>query len=158
MLRRACIVAAVTGAFCETLNQTTMNSPPEPGSPSPSTPSSGSPPPDEMEQIEATSRGPMSGGFMGKLTNSLSGGPSPMTTKRRLPAGSSFGAASNTRDAKTRRTQEGKDRDRRGGGGDGWGDGKTRKDKDELLDTNLVEQLRKDFGDPFLEDSIKNAA
>jgi len=108
--------------------------------------------------MEAASHGTGPGSFLGKITNSFSNiGTSSSTAKRRLPGGSSFGAASNTRDPKTRRTQEGKDRERRGGAGEGWGEGK-RKDKDELLDSNLVEQLRKEFGDPFLDDDIKNRA
>lgn len=123
-----------------------MNSPTEPGSPSPSTPSSGSPPPDELEQIQ-TSRG---GSILGKFTNSFTGGNSSASpSKRRLPGGSSFAAASNTRDAKTRRKEDGmgmRDRDslrERRSGGDGWADGKSRKDKDELVDGALVEHLRK---------------
>lgn len=87
-----------------------------------------------------------SGGFLGKLSSLTGGSGSSSTSKRRLPGGSSFGAASNTRDAKTRRMQDGKDRERRGGGdrgGDGWGDGKGRKDKDELIDSNIVDILRK---------------
>jgi len=108
--------------------------------------------------MEAASHGAGPGSFLGKFTNSLSNiGTSSSTAKRRLPGGPSFGAASNTRDPKTRRTQEGKDRERRGGAGESWGEGK-RKDKDELLDSNLVEQLRKEFGDPFLDDDIKNRA
>ncbi|KIM89527.1 hypothetical protein PILCRDRAFT_813459 [Piloderma croceum F 1598] len=141
-----------------------MNSPTEPGSPSPSTPSSGSPPPDELEQIQASNRGPS---ILGKFTNSFTGGASSSASpsKRRLPGGSSFGAASNTRDAKTRRREDGmgtggsgRDRDRRSGGDrEGW-DGKGRKDKDELVDGSLVEILRRDFGDPFLEGQIKHAS
>lgn len=123
-----------------------MNSPTEPGSPSPSTPSSGSPPPDELEQIQANNRG---ASILGKFANSFTGPSSSASpSKRRLPGGSGFGAASNTRDAKTRRREDGmggsgRDRDRRGGGDrDGW-DGKGRKDKDELVDGSLVELLRR---------------
>lgn len=128
------------------LQLTTMDSPTEPGSPSPSTPSSGSPPPDELEQMQAISRGNT---LLGKFTNSFSGGSSSASpSKRRLPGGSSFAAASNTRDTKSRRREDtgssGRDKDRRGGGDrEGWGDGKGRKDKDELVDGTLVAHLRR---------------
>src|SRR5882762_10100208 len=101
------------------LKPTNMNSPTEPGSPSPSTPSSGSPPPDEIEQIQASSHGTS---ILGKFANSLTGGGSSSASpsKRRLPGGSSFGAASNMRDAKSRRREDsmgtgvsGRDRDKR---------------------------------------------
>src|ERR1700734_3789767 len=124
-----------------------MNSPTEPGSPSPSTPSSGSPPPDEIEQIQADSRG---GSILGKFAHSLTSGSSSSPSKRRLPGGSGFAAASNTRDAKTRRREDGmgmggggRDRDRRGGDREAWQEGKGRKDKDELVDGALVEHLRR---------------
>lgn len=150
---------------------TTMNSPTEPGSPSPSTPSSGSPPPDEIEQIQAQSSRSGLMKFASGLTNA-----SPGASKRRLPGGSAFGAASSSRDAKTRRKEEGGGR-RLGGdrSGDWGGEGKgNRREKDELVDGVLVENLRKgefqcawldiddtdswiEFGDPFMEDHIKSS-
>lgn len=122
---------------------TVMNSPLEPGSSSPSTPSSGSPPPDEVEQAQASSRNATTAA---KLASAIAttAGPS----KRRLP-NSGFGAASNTRDAKSRKREdfgggrERGERDKRGGGDrEGWVDGKGRRDKDELVDGGLVEHLR----------------
>ena len=76
------------------------------------------------------------------LLSSLASGPS---SKRRLPGGSSFGAASNTRDPKSRRRE---DPTRSSGGvsvsGGGWSDGKEgKKEKEELVDMSLVELLRK---------------
>jgi len=79
------------------------------------------------------------------MTSAFSGG----SSKRRLPTSSSFGAASNARDPKSRRRE-----DSRKLGGGGWPEGSKEgrgKDKEELVDAYLVEQLRKDIGDPFQE-------
>ncbi|KII90836.1 hypothetical protein PLICRDRAFT_174197 [Plicaturopsis crispa FD-325 SS-3] len=119
-----------------------MNSPTEPGSPSPSTPSSGTPPPDEPQYIPTA-------------PSSSQTREAPTAPKRRLPAGASFAAASTMRDAKTRRREEGGSR--RGGGGAAWEgkEGGRRGDKEELVDGQLVDYLRKQFGDPFNEEMIK---
>jgi hypothetical protein len=90
--------------------------------------------------------------MLGKFASSFASGSNSNASpsKRRLPGGSSFAAASNTRDAKTRRREDGmgmgssgRDKDRRGGDREGWGEGKSRKDKDELVDGNLVVHLRR---------------
>jgi len=145
-----------------------MNSPPEPGSPSPSTPSSSSPPPDELSFATQPS-GQSSGGNLtaaniashltSQFTAFISGG-SASAAKRRLPSSSSFGAAGSSRDPKTRRRD---DRDRRMGGGGGsiWIEGKEggKREKDDLVDGHLVELLRKEIGDPFMDPtSIRTAA
>jgi len=114
----------------------TMNSPPDPGSPSPSTPSSGSPPPEE-----ANFQPQSNAGYLSNLTSHISatfGGSG--ASKRRLPAGASFGAASSTRDAKTRkRTTENRSNSQY----DGPRDPAMKKEKDELIDNSTVEWLRK---------------
>ncbi|CAA7271007.1 unnamed protein product [Cyclocybe aegerita] len=128
-----------------------MNSPPEAGSPSPSTPSSGSPPPEE-----ATFQPNTGASYLSNLTSQITtafGGSS--SSKRRLPTGSSFGASSSSRDAKTRRKGE----PGRSGGSNWPGElketGGSKKEKDELIDNALVEYLRKEIGDPFLEPPLK---
>jgi hypothetical protein len=147
---------------------------PEPGSPAPSTPSSGSPPPDELPdetQIKTSS-----------WASALAGALNPRVLapgKRRQPPGGGP-AGSSTRDAKTRRRDEGAVRKQgsSGPGTAGWTEGK-QKEKDELLDVALAERMRKgtivrvtifvasckhdlhstvDFGDPFDETFIKSAA
>lgn len=118
-----------------------MNSPTDHGSESSS---SGSPPPEEVS--------PTTGGSSSYLSNFAShittignfSGPS----KRRLPQGSSFGAASSTRDPKTRRRERERGEPSRPGhtgwdkesGGGGLG---KKEPKDDLLDQGLVEHLRK---------------
>ncbi|OAX42137.1 hypothetical protein K503DRAFT_780135 [Rhizopogon vinicolor AM-OR11-026] len=102
--------------------------------------------------------------------------PSP-GSKRRLPGGSSFDGPSSRRDAKTRRREDAMSmigNSRRlaeiqgqsvGGGSFGqtasnpWvvkSEHGARRDKEDLLDVPMVEQLRKEFGDPFLEIAIKS--
>jgi len=117
-----------------------MNSPPEIGSPSPSTPSSGSPPPEEAYQQTTANA---SSSYISNLTSHIGaafGGQS--SSKRRLPTGSSFGAASSSRDTKTRR--RGAEPGRTGGGPWEFKEASGgKKEKDELIDTALVEYLRK---------------
>jgi len=62
------------------------------------------------------------------------------SSKRRQP----HGISNRDRDAKARR------REPRHGGGVGGGE-PGKKEKDELVDMHIVEKLRKDIGDPFLE-------
>ncbi|KIM48587.1 hypothetical protein M413DRAFT_81723 [Hebeloma cylindrosporum] len=126
-----------------------MNSPPEIGSPSPSTPSSGSPPPEEAyQQIPANA----SSSYISNLTSHIGAAfGAQSSSKRRLPTGSSFGAASSSRDTKTRRRAA--EPGRTGGGP--WESSSGKKEKDELIDTALVEYLRKEIGDPFLEQGIR---
>ena len=109
-----------------------------------------------------------------KFASSLANA-SPGASKRRLPGGPAFGAASSSRDPKTRRKEDGAGR-RLGGdrSGDWVGESKGgKRDKDELVDSTLVETLRKggfpcwdgldpadllsDFGDPFMEEHIKSS-
>ncbi|KAF7352855.1 Phospholipid-transporting ATPase [Mycena venus] len=82
------------------------------------------------------------------LTSSFSGSPS----KRRLPGGPSFAAASSNRDPKSRRRED----PRRGGTWDGKEGGK--REKEELVDNHVVEYLRKEIGDPFNETAFKAAS
>ncbi|KAJ7047445.1 hypothetical protein C8F04DRAFT_8041 [Mycena alexandri] len=82
------------------------------------------------------------------ITSSFSGSPS----KRRLPGGPSFAAASSSRDPKSRRRED----PRRGGGG--WDGKEGKRDKEELIDSSIVDHLRKDIGDPFNEVSFKSAS
>ena len=119
-----------------------MNSPTDHGSPESS--SSGSPPPEDS---------PVTGGssyisnFAGHINTGNISGPS----KRRLPQGPSFGAASSTRDTKSRRRERERERERGESGRSGhaaWekesGGGSGKKEpKDDLLDQGLVERLRK---------------
>jgi len=131
-----------------------MNSPPDPASPATSTPSSGSPPPEEASSyVPATASN-----YLSNLTSHITatfvgGSSSSSSSKRRLPTGSTFGAASSTRELKTRKRGEpGRS------GGTAWEGIKEsggKKEKDELLDQALVEHLRKEIGDPFLEVGIK---
>lgn len=156
----------------------TMNSPPDHGSPA-STSSSESPPPEEVS--------PAIGGgssYLSNLTSHITNignfsGPS----KRRLPQGSSFGAASSTRDPKTRRRERERERGEPSRPGHtAWEKEPGKKElKDDLLDQGLVDHLRKgvprrflffpppwyvysiymygfffsEIGDPFLEIGIK---
>ncbi|KDQ33047.1 hypothetical protein PLEOSDRAFT_1099030 [Pleurotus ostreatus PC15] len=121
-----------------------MNSPPEPASPSTSTPSSGSPPPEEINfQVpESQSSGSFAaGGDRATL------GPAGASSKRRLPAGGSFGNAS-SRDPKSRRRDD--PRKYGSGGGPNWAEGPKR-EKEDLVDQHVVDLLRNQLGDPFLE-------
>lgn len=112
----------------------TMNSPPDPGSPSVSTPSSGSPPPDEVNPQSSNASRLMD--LASHITSSFSS-----SSKRRLPVGSSFASSSN-RDHKTRRRGDsGRSMGASGGNWDGLKEGK--REKDELIDIHIVESLRK---------------
>ncbi|KAH9484486.1 hypothetical protein JR316_0003968 [Psilocybe cubensis] len=131
-----------------------MNSPPDPGSPI-STESSGSPPAEMEESNFPSSSGPT--GYLANLTSQIStafgvGGSG--SSKRRLPSGPGFSGAS-ARDAKSRKRG-----DTSRSGTTQWEGSKEaiggKKEKDELIDNALVEQLRKDIGDPFLEPDFKN--
>jgi len=127
-----------------------MNSPPDPGSPSPSTPSSGSPPPEEVNfQPNPGSS------YLANFTSHISATFSGNSSKRRLPAGSSFGAASSARDAKTRKRGE-SGRQNSSAAWEGLKESAGgKKEKDELIDNALVEYLRKEIGDPFVEPAVK---
>jgi hypothetical protein len=134
-----------------------MNSPPEPSSPSPSSPSSSSPPPEEMHYVPQSSSS--AAHVASQLASQLSSFIGAGASKRRLPGGSSSGAA-NTRDPKSRRREDSR---RQGGGGgsgsgagagassgvggsgSGWVEGKDsgKREKDDLVDLSLVEVLRK---------------
>lgn len=119
-----------------------MNSP-EPISPSASTSSSGSPPPEEVT-LQPSS------GYLSSLTSHLTtafvrntaGGPSSSSSKRRLPAGSTYGPGQSDRDPKTRK----KTCDigsRNNTLYEGQRENVAKKDKEELIDSNTVEWLRK---------------
>jgi len=131
-----------------------MNSP-DHGSPTESQSSSESPPPGETSPYVP----PISGNsYLSSLTSHITAtfaGGASSSSKRRLPPGSSFGAASSARDPKSRRRERGEP----GRPGHPWekdsgGPGK-KEPKDDLLDQALVEHLRKEIGDPFLEIGIK---
>ena len=147
----------------------TMNSPADHGSPA-STSSSESPPPEEV----SPAAGGSSSSYLSNLTSHITNignfsGPS----KRRLPQGSSFGAASSTRDPKTRRRERERGEPSRPGH-TAWEKEPKKEPKDDLLDQGLVEHLRKgvflffsllgiqytcmnflEIGDPFFEIGIK---
>ena len=111
-----------------------MHSPNDAGSPDSS--SSSTPPPDDTQIIvdDTESFGPS------KTGPSDFPGPS----KRRLPGGGSFASSSNLRDAKSRRKED-TGAIRRGPSNQSWegrDGGRSKSDKDELLDVQLVEQLR----------------
>jgi len=128
-----------------------MQSPDE-GSPV-STDSESSPPPEEVATQPANASHHLLSDFASQIQKSLQG------SKRRLPGGSGFGGSSN-RDHKTRRRGD----HNRGAGASAssntaaWAEstldkGKPREER-ELVDTNLVDQLRKEIGDPFNEKDI----
>jgi len=126
-----------------------MNSP-DLGSPTESQSSSESPPPGETSPYVP----PIGGSnYLSSLTSHITAtfaGGATSSSKRRLPPGSSFGAASSARDAKSRR------REREQGRPGHWEKESGKKEpKDDLLDQALVEHLRKEIGDPFLEIGIK---
>ncbi|KAH6902731.1 hypothetical protein BKA70DRAFT_1304385 [Coprinopsis sp. MPI-PUGE-AT-0042] len=128
-----------------------MNSPGEPISPSPSTPSSATPPNEEVG-FQGTQGGSDSKGFMSSLTSSLSHFAGGGSSKRRLPAGGSFGQSSSNRDLKSRRRENTGSRmgtaDWEGKQSSGAG---AKRERDDLLDPHLVDYLRKEIGDPFQE-------
>ncbi|KAF5358417.1 hypothetical protein D9756_001291 [Leucocoprinus leucothites] len=125
-----------------------MSSPPDPGSPTDSTSTSGTPPPEEAvsgnTQPESQSR---SGLGLFQLANQISATFSGGASKRRNPSGGSSSTAAPARDTKLRRRGEASRStwDTRGEAPP------PRKEKDELVDSNLVDFLRKEIGDPFYE-------
>ncbi len=119
-----------------------MNSP-EPISPSASTSSSSSPPPEEVNLQPASS-------YLSSLTSHLTttfnvrnvvGGSSSSSSKRRLPAGSTYGPGQSDRDPKTRKKTG--DASRSNTLYEGLRETATKKDKEELIDSNTVEWLRR---------------
>lgn len=72
------------------------------------------------------------------ITSSFSGSPS----KRRLPGGPSFGAASSTRDTKSRRRD---DTRRMGNSAANWDGAKDsgKREKEDLIDSHIVDFFRK---------------
>ncbi|KAI0755379.1 hypothetical protein C8Q80DRAFT_1144656 [Daedaleopsis nitida] len=140
-----------------------MNSPTDRASPALSDSSTDTP---EIE-VEELSRGanmslltdastfhPLASSMGNPMATMLSG--SSMAPKRRLPGGLMFGNVGGARDPKSRR------KDVRGpGGGNGPWDGMMgggRSQREELVDSQLVEQLRAQFGDPFDESALKKNA
>jgi len=120
--------------------------PPDPGSPTDSTSTSGTPPPEEVvsgnAQAESRSSGLGLFQLANQITATLSG-----SSKRRNPSSGPSGTAAAARDPKLRRRGEGS-RPTWETRGEAQG---PRKDKDELVDANIVDYLRKEVGDPFLE-------
>ncbi|KAJ3576871.1 hypothetical protein NP233_g102 [Leucocoprinus birnbaumii] len=119
-----------------------MNSPPDPGSPTDSTSTSGTPPPEEVAaantQPESQSR---SGGLgLFQLANQISATFSGGASKRRNPSGGSSSAAAPARDTKLRRRG---DASRSTWDTRGEAQPTSRKEKDELVDANYVDYLRK---------------
>ncbi|KAH8114327.1 hypothetical protein DFH11DRAFT_206365 [Phellopilus nigrolimitatus] len=122
-----------------------MNSPQEPVSPSPSTPSSGSPPPDDIPTEHLTPINPISPLSSQQLA-------SPSQTKRRLASGPS----AHSRDLKTRKRDDGGSKRNFGQTGEmGGREGREGGRKDELVDVDLMERLKQEFGDPFDESDLK---
>ncbi|KAH9943619.1 hypothetical protein B0H21DRAFT_823705 [Amylocystis lapponica] len=122
-----------------------MNSPPELASPATSA-SSGSPSPDELSLSPRT--------FVEEsVAVSLSQFIAPSGSKRRLPGGNAVPHRFSARDTKSRRRED----IGLGGRKNTYGEGRdmTRSQKDDLVDYQLVEQLRADFGDPFDDSLIK---
>ncbi|KAI0795272.1 hypothetical protein BC629DRAFT_1592769 [Irpex lacteus] len=125
-----------------------MDSPPDPGSPI-SNSSGDSPPPEDVLMSESVA-----------TQESFFGSPAalgPSNGKRRQPptgfsAGPAYGA-------KTRRREEGLPNRRSGPqwAAGGEREGGIRLQKDELIDGQLVERIRNDWGDPFDESFLKNA-
>ncbi|KAF8623328.1 hypothetical protein AX15_006406 [Amanita polypyramis BW_CC] len=145
-----------------------MNSPTEPASPTFSTPSSESPPPEEIFQTpqsaiqlaqittQITTNLANSSG-LGNVVGNIGAGPTGFSNSGpAVPGGSSskrrqpYGIPARDRDAKSRR------REPRTGASMGnfesqGGKEGGKKDKDEFVDAHIVERLRKEIGDPFLE-------
>ncbi|KAI0916746.1 hypothetical protein AcW1_007888 [Taiwanofungus camphoratus] len=120
-----------------------MESPREPASPSSSS-TSGSPPPEERVPDEST--------FINMSSaSSLSGPP-----KRRLGP-SPFGGGPNARETKSRRREDNMMRKMGPAIWDSREAGMVRP-KDDLVDQPLVDNLRKQFGDPFDDSIVKKAA
>ncbi|KAJ7574585.1 hypothetical protein C8J56DRAFT_978656 [Mycena floridula] len=110
-----------------------------------STPSSGSPSPEETG-VSYNQTGSTTSTLLNFVTSSLS----PGSSKRRMPAASHFSSASN-RDSKSRRRED--SRRGMGGGGGAWEskDLAGKRDKEELVDNQIVDYFRKEIGDPFYE-------
>ncbi|KAF9014177.1 hypothetical protein BDQ17DRAFT_1270372 [Cyathus striatus] len=124
-----------------------------------STPSSGSPPPEEVnfQPPAGSSAGSHFMNIASQITSSFTSGAG-SSSKRRLPGGSSF-ASGSSRDPKSRR--RGVEHSRATGPSQWEGSLKegliaSRKDKDELIDQHLVDYLRREIGDPFLEPDVKH--
>ncbi|KAI0056275.1 hypothetical protein BV25DRAFT_1921102 [Artomyces pyxidatus] len=124
-----------------------MNSPPEPASPI-SSASTDSLPLDREElqpaeaQLAAIPSSSQSGTAAESTTTKIAG-------KRRLPI--STGKASNNRDSKSRRREE-------AGPRKGVWDSKEGRQKEDLIDVQISDTLKRRIGDPFDEDMIKNAS
>lgn len=115
-----------------------MNSPPDPGSPTDSASTSGTPPPEEVipgnTQAESRSSGLGLFQLANQITATLSG-----SSKRRNPSGGSSGATASTRETKQRRRG-----DSSRSTWESRGDTQApRKEKEELVDANIVDFLRK---------------
>ncbi|KXN91397.1 hypothetical protein AN958_00659 [Leucoagaricus sp. SymC.cos] len=119
-----------------------MNSPRDPGSPTDSASTSGTPPPEEaVTQPEQRSSGLGIFQLANQITATFSG-----SSKRRNPSGGSGNAAAPTRDSKLRKREGATTRSNWEARGEVQA---PRKEKDELVDTNVVEYLRKEIQDPF---------
>jgi hypothetical protein len=115
-----------------------MNSPPDPGSPTDSTSTSGTPPPEEISQANAQTESRSSGLGLFQLANQITATFSG-SSKRRNPSGGSSSTAAPLRDSKLRRKG-----DASRSTWDARGESQaTKKEKDELVDANIVEYLRK---------------
>ncbi|PIL22976.1 hypothetical protein GSI_15673 [Ganoderma sinense ZZ0214-1] len=122
-------------------------------SPTDHSPNSDSSSDNDIEDISAPTEQPgLAAGPSAPIQASFFGTSAP---KRRLPGGLMMGGPS-ARDPKTRRKDI-----RPGGGGGYWdhhmGPGPSRGFKDDLVDTQIVDQLRQQFGDPFDESDLKSA-
>jgi len=122
-----------------------MNSPLDPGSPTDSASTSGTPPPEEI--VTGNNQGDSRSGLgLFQLANHITAAFTGSSSKRRNPSSGTSGAGSSARDPKLRRRGDGsrstwETRDPQG----------TRKEKEELVDASIVDYLRKEIGDPFLE-------
>lgn len=114
-----------------------MNSP-EPLSPTNSTPSSGSPPPEEINFQQPSSTTGYLSNLAGQLSTAFGRG-SGSSSKRRFPAGGSFGVGGSDRDPKTRKKTG--ESGRMGSQYDGLRESK--KEREDLIDTSTVDWLRK---------------
>ncbi|TFK52228.1 hypothetical protein OE88DRAFT_1734258 [Heliocybe sulcata] len=106
-----------------------MDSPMDPGSPESSISSPSTPPPDEPVMTANPA-----------MLMTMGSTPS----KRRLPSGP--GALGREFAAKARRKDQ---------GGARWGEGKDRRKDEELADVALMEELKKQIGDPFERSATK---
>ncbi|KAI0769813.1 hypothetical protein C8Q74DRAFT_1218343 [Fomes fomentarius] len=133
-----------------------MHSPTGGASPTLSDTSSDTPEHEIENDIQETATFTQQGGSLGfgtAFASFLGGTSITGVQKRRLPGGLMFGGGSGARDPKSRRKEV------RGPGGT-WdqGLGPARGHRDDLVDSQLVEQLRNQFGDPFDETIVKNAS